>query len=222
MENKAIAIAYLGIDNFDYILYLSRIFYKLGKKVLLVDRSDTRSLSRALPIPLGIDVNKEVISYRRVDFTAQEINTDMIKQYDIILAAYGFNDIGNEAKIYNRFVLVTDLYLHNLERINKLNVTFPESSERYLLIRNVVDTKLTPYNVSNKVEIEIPAENQLFIYFEYSDYTSAIICQSNQVARFTRISNSYKQLLIEDVNSVYPDLPRSVCAKAFKKAKKGD
>lgn len=221
MENK-IKIAFFGIDNFDYILYLTRILHRLEKKVLIIDRSETGSLERVMPAPVGVDPANEIITYRKVDFTKSDLPKDRLDEYDVVLTQYGFKDPGDELLMYDRLMIVTDLYLSNVNRINDTPFKLRDDAECCLLVRNVVDTKITPYAIAEKIALDIPADNKLFLYFEYQDHANAIICQSNQVPRFTKISRQLRRMLVDDVMSIYPNIPKKACIKACKKAKKGE
>jgi len=215
-------IAYIGIDCFDYILYLSRILHKLGKKVLVIDRSNTGALKTAVPVPNKIRPESGVITNRKVDFTMMDLDKNTFDEHDVSLEFYGFQNPNSELDEFSRITFVTDLFNHNIERLNSLGLDIKDNIERYLIVKDVVDTKISPYLIAGKLNYNVPEDNKLSLYFEYNDYISAIICQHNQVARFTKISRSYKRFLIEDVMSIYPELSRSECSKAFNKAKKGE
>ena len=62
-------VAYVGLDNFDIILYISRVLMKLGKKVLLVDHSETMAIKYCIPQPKGLNCQRDIITYQGIDFT---------------------------------------------------------------------------------------------------------------------------------------------------------
>src|SRR5690554_1464643 len=75
-------VAFVGIESFDNIQYMARILSNLGKKVLVIDYSETEALTWSVPQIDFIDIKKDIINYRHVDYTNQNITDDMLKVYD--------------------------------------------------------------------------------------------------------------------------------------------
>ncbi len=189
-----------------------------------MDCSKEKSLSRSVPIMEGIDTANGVIDFKGVDFTSQTPSQELFANYDVVLASCGFPDTADIIPLFNRIVVVTNLFMHNLEKVNLYADTINQLGEevgRYFLVRDVIDMKITPYALSKQIGIDIPEENMIEIYFEYTDYESAILCQYNQVPRFTKITRGLRRYLIEEVMDIYPDLSKKECKKAYKAARKG-
>ena len=68
-------VAYIGIDNFDNIIYLSRILTNLEKKVLIIDQTEALTLKYSIPQPIGVDSNLNIITYRHMDFTTMTLKS---------------------------------------------------------------------------------------------------------------------------------------------------
>lgn len=220
MESKK--ILYLGADNSEQIIYLSRILYKLGKSVLIYDYLDSLPLRSAIPVIDGIDISTQIATYRRVDYTAKNNIKELFDNYDVVLASCSSIKYEYDLDLYDRVVFVTDLYLHNLENINTMADLFRDRDiEKYLLVKNIVDMKITPYTVSKKLNIEVSDENMFQQYFEYNDYVSKIKLQHDKIPSFAKISKSLKRYLIDEVISIYPEINRNIVKKAYNKAKKG-
>ena len=61
-------IGFLGCDKYEIILYLSRILYHLGKKVLLVDYAESEALYQSIPVPDTLKDENNYIHYSGIDF----------------------------------------------------------------------------------------------------------------------------------------------------------
>lgn len=212
-------IAFIGIDNFDIILYLSRILSKLDKKVLIADYSGTEALTTSIAKPVGVDCNKNVITYRKVDFTKLPITDDMYNAYDCILATYGFNNPGEEIKYFNHVIYVTNLFLHNLVKIEQLESY--EVADISLLVRDVAGVKISPNDIATALKKNIDVEAVSYLHLDETDFTNAIACQHNQSASFIKISRAMKNYLLNLTYKFYPDISKEEIKEAYKKARRG-
>lgn len=217
MENNI--IAYVGIDNSDNILYLSRILSKLDKKILIVDHSDTKAITYSIPQLDGIDMKLDTVTYRKVDFTQMDLSERIVKKYDIVLIDYGFSPRRKELGYCNRIVYVTDLYLHNTNKLYCMEDY--DISIKSLLIRNLLGIKISPESVAIQIEKNIPVENITLLSFNENDLVNSIINQYNQSFRFTNISRQLKSYLIREISSLYPEILKKDIVKAYQKARKG-
>ena len=220
METKK--IIYIGTDNYDHIIYLSRILHKLGKNVLIFDYLDTKSLQATIPVIDGIDILTQVATYRRVDYTAMQPSKELFDKYDVVLASCSQIKNENDLDLFDQVIFVTDLYLHSLNNLNSMEKMFKNREiEKYLLVKDIVDMKITPYAVSKQINIDIPEENMFQLYFEYNDYVSKIKMQYDNIPSFTKISKSLKRYLIDEVAGLYPEINKKAIKKAYNKAKRG-
>lgn len=217
-------VAYAGVDNFDNILYLSRILIKLDKRVLIVDHSERGSLIHSIPKPKGVNADKTIISYRQMDFTTMMIPRDLLADYDDVFIYYGFNKPLKDLIICNRMVWVTDLYRYHYED----SEYFPYyedaigNSMRYLLVKDAVELKITPEMIAERMELCCPVQNISILYIDERDYYNSLICHYNGDYRFTDISKQRRKYLLKEIKSLYPQLKDKHYKVAYRKARKGD
>lgn len=211
-------VAFVGIECFDNIQYMARILSNLGKKVLVIDYSETEALTWSVPQINFIDIKKDIINYRHVDYTNQKITDDMLKVYDDVIVAFGFNIIDEVIYSCNKINYVTDLYINNIEKLNRINDYNTE--KKYLLIRNVLGIKISPESVALQIEKNIPSENTTILPFSENDLSNGLINQYNQTICFTNISRPYKELLYKQIQILYPDITKDKLKVAYKKARK--
>lgn len=212
-------VAFVGIESFDNIQYMARILSSLGKKVLVIDYSETEALTWSVPRINYIDINKEIINYRHIDYTNQNITDDMLKAYDDVFIAFGFNIIGEAILSCNNIFYVTDLYINNIKKINRIDDFNIKS--RYLFIRNVLEIKINPESVASQIEKNIPKENTFILPFRENDQINGLINQYNQIMAFANISGAYKKILHKQIHELYPNITKYKLKVACRKARKG-
>lgn len=217
-------VAYIGIDNFDNILYLSRILTKLGKKVLVIDHSESMSLQYSIPQPKGSNCKEEIITYRQVDFTSQSINPKMKEEYDDILIFYGFNKEEKDLAECTRMVFVTDLFRYNYHRIPDLSCLTKVGSkvEQDLLIKDVATVKITPDIIIERIGLTIDKDHVQVLYRDDNDYTNSLLCHYNGSFSMKKISKQRKAYLLEEVKKLHPEITHNVMKTALRRARKGE
>jgi len=217
-------IAYVGIDNFENMMYLSRILLKLGKRVLVVDHSETQSLTYSIPQPIGVCCEKEIVTCRQVDFTTRAIDQELTENYDDILIAYGFTEPLQDISICSRLVWVTNFYRYNFER--RVSLTYSDGmmhdATKSLLIKDAFEIKITPEMVAERMDVQIPSENVYVLYRDEKDYLNGLICHYNGAFRFMDISKQLKRYLMEEARILHPEIDINQRKTAYRRAKKGE
>lgn len=216
-------IAYIGIDNFDNILYLSRILTKLGIKVLVIDHSDSMSLQYSIPQPKGSNCKEEIITYRQIDFTMQRINQTMKEGYDDILIFYGFNKEEKDLAECTRMVFVTDLFRFNYHRIPSPSCMTKVGSnvEQELLIKDVATTKITPDIIIERMGLNMDKAHVQVLYRDENDYVNSLLSHYNGSFNLKKISKQRKAYLQEEVKKLHPEIDISQVKTAIRRAGKG-
>jgi hypothetical protein len=214
-------VAYVGVDSFDTILYLSRILHRLGRSVLVVDNSDTLALTHSVPRIRDIDTNETTISNRRVDFTNMPLGEELITKYDDILIDCGLKKPMSAVSLFTRVIYITDMFGYNIHRVANMSQYYTCNCDKLLLIRNVVYTKVTPEQVTQRINQDISVDKVSVLYRDDDDYENTLNNHVNQV--FTlKLSKPYKNYLIDQVNSMCPIFTKREIRKAYKVARNGD
>ncbi len=220
MKNNV--IGFVGIDNFDNILYLSRILLKLGKKVLMIDHSESNSLMYSIPKPSDSCSNKEIITYRRVDFTCMPLCKEMLEEYEDILINFGCNKSQEDMFQCSRIIFTTDLFVHHQERVTDLIRYLSDEIHKELLIKDVIEVKITPDHVLDRMEHLIPKEEVSILYRDELDYENSLLIHNNGIVRFYRLSRQRRNYLISEIKRFHPNLNQKQINHAYRQAKRGD
>lgn len=211
-------IGYIGIENFEMMLYLARILNKLKQKVLLIDLTADQDLASCIPVPIGLDPSDDVISYYGVDFTKAAPSSDMLNEYDVVLISFGFN-ISAEIKYCNRIVYAVNQMLHNINRVAALA---PISAyEKHLIIKDMVSSKITPEYIADCLKLEIKPENIITLDFDEVDMKYKILAQHDSLFTFSRITNKAKRYLITTVRELNPEVTEKELREAYRLAERG-
>ncbi len=214
-------VAYVGLESFDTILYLSRILQRLGRRVLMVDNSDTLALTFSVPRISEINTYETTITYRRVDFTNLPVSEELAAEYDDVLIDCGMKAPVTSISLFTRIIYVTDLFEYNIRRIANIEEYDRCKCEKLLLIRNAVYSKISVDSISQQISKEISIEKTKVLFRDEADYESCLNSHINQV--FTlNLSKLYKEYLIDLAISMCSYFTRKEIREAYRKARNGE
>lgn len=220
MENKM--IGFLGAEKYDILLYLSRILYRLNKKVLLVDYAENRALTYCVPVPRVITIQKECIHYQGIDFLVEPAYTELMEvknQYDIILVDFGFQVYSKLLSECGQIYLCMDQQLHNMMQLRPIQQMEELTSRCYLLFRQIYDCKIGSNYLLEELGLPLK-ERQVFAYYQDSmDMKYCIDSQYNHTFQFAHISRGLKSCLLFILRNVLPSLTEQQRKSAYRVAK---
>lgn len=214
-------VAYVGLANFEIILYLSRILQRLGRKVLVVDNSETMALTYSVPQIAGMNTYESVISNRRVDFTNMPVSETLALSYDDILVDCGRSIPKTSPEMFTRIVYVTDMFEYNIRQIAHINHYDDCTCGKELLVKDYVNAKITPEMIAERLNKGIPADKISYIYRDDYDYENCLNSHINHIftLKLTRMLRDY---LLEQIRYMCPSFTMKDIKAAYAKAKKGD
>lgn len=215
-------VAYIGYDSFDIILYLSRIFQKLGHKILIADYSEAEALTFSIPHVEGIDLFKSILTYRQVDFTRMIITEDIINSYDDVLIDFGYSKPEINLFLISKVVYVTNMFKYNLSRLSSIRYYDELQVNRELLIREAIELKIPIEIMAELINKQINEKEISVLYLEDRDYENSLIGHYNSNFRFTRISAMLKTYLLKSVSYLYKNISKKQILSAYVKARKGE
>lgn len=220
MENKM--IGFLGAEKYDILLYLSRILYRLNKKVLLVDYAENRALTYCVPAPRVITIQKECINYQGIDFLVEPIYAELMEvkeQYDIILIDFGFQVYSKLLSECGQIYLCMDQQLHNIMQLRPIQQMEELANQCYLLLRQIYDCKIGSNYLLEELGLPLKA-SQVFTYYQDSlDMKYCIDSQYNHTFQFSHISRGLKSCLLFILRNVLPSLTEQQRKNAYRVAK---
>lgn len=229
MDRNCSVMGFLGMDKYEYIMYLSRVLYHLGKKVLMVDCSESGALASCMLYPESI--KNEIIEYRGVMFLDSRNSMDMdpyreleneshSNEYDYILIDYGFHVNGNGLKSCDHLVYVMDQQAHNIRRLS--NLIHLKDIKSNLIIKNVINSSITAKYIISEMNLEHLSTKQTYVVYEDElDANCRMNCQYDGVFRFVKISSQSKNVIKGLVVELLPKIMRRELKEAYKKAERG-
>jgi hypothetical protein len=213
-------IGFAGCDNYELILYLSRILYHLGKRVLLIDYSETEALYQCIPIPESLRGSNCCINYRGVDFIQGHFFLpEMSSQYDIIFMDLGFQMHEIIIPKCTKLFYVTDLQLQNINRIK--NLKYPENVDKYLIIKDVFQCKIKPEYIISQLGTVIDQKKVYILFQDALDQKYKVQSQYNYFFRFDKLSGSVSYFLKDSIRQLDNRHNEKDINYAYKKAGRG-
>lgn len=222
MKQVTNVLGFLGVENYEIILYLSRILDRLGRKILLVDYSDFGDLAACIPVPAGIDVETETSTYFGVDFTRRFLNQEIIENYDDVLINFGFNHIEEMLKYCTRIVYATDQFKNNVDRLAAIPETeFTRQLPKSLLIKDAVICKIDKEYIISRLKKSIQMEEVFIFDQDAVDKRYKLLAQYDTLFVFRKVTAEIKNYLKDMIRKMYPEIEEKRLKAAYKSAERG-
>lgn len=214
-------IGFLGCDKYEIILYLSRILYHLGKKVLLVDYAESEALYQSIPIPDTLKEENNYIHYSGIDFIqGKYYGRNKKEEYDYILIDFGYDTSNIILSQCEKVLFITDLQLHNLKRIK--NIFYNGNGEKYLIIKDVFPCKIKPEYIREQLSSLMIGEEQVYIlYQDPIDMKYRIQSQYDHKFSFPKLSKPAKSFLQDLIIKLNENISVKQLRNAYRKAERG-
>lgn len=208
-------IGYRGLASGELILYLSRIFYNLGLKVLICDYSPDSELEHIIPLNEEIGQEGGYINYRGIKYTKEVNNKELLNKNDVVLINFGFLKTHKEMSVCNCFHYITDMNKINIDRLSLIQCQKDKLTKSHLLIKDVVYGGIAVYAYVNELMDKFSALTCHIIKLNKRDIKIKTLVQYNDIFKFDGISNDLYNYLSFSVYSLYSDIFNS---KNIKKA----
>lgn len=214
-------IGFLGCDKYEIILYLSRILYHLGKKVLLVDYSESEALFQSISRPDVLKEEKEYINYGGIDFIqGKYYKKNREEIYDYILIDFGFHAEISLLTQCEKIMYVTDLQLHNVKRMK--SISYHGNADKYLIIKDVFPCKIKPVYIIEQLSNLLIEEQHVYVLYQDSiDIKYRIQSQYDLKFSFPKLSKPTKFFLQDLILNISDNLSRKQLRIAYRKAERG-
>ncbi|MDE7300207.1 MAG: hypothetical protein K2N94_15525 [Lachnospiraceae bacterium] len=221
MENKI--IGFVGLDVQDTILYLSRIFLQMGKRVLMADYSESRALYYSVPIIPGTDTRLETVEYRGTFFTSRHLSRTELEQFDVSMLFLGFA-AGTELDLCTHIVYTTDGERNHIQRLAE--IPKQEGPYRQLVFRNAAEgwgRLLSADQRQREAGLAVCEEPAYYCRDSGREKRLRAQCQYQEKFRFRGLSRSYKGYLKATVRAVFPEEASGPgFADCFRRAEMGE
>lgn len=228
MDRRRKVIGFVGIDKYEYILYIARVLYHLGKKPLMVDSSETGALASSVPNPFMLEGT--IIDYRGVGFAdcrllgnEQQIfiNPNDLSEYEVELIDFGFITNPPGLRECNHLVCVTDQLVHNIVRIKEIRSDI--SIAKTLVIKDMVLGKVNQKYIFDEIKENVCDIEAVYVgYHDEIDSACRIHSQHENKFDFHKLSRQSKSIVEGLVTVIYPTIDKKALEVAYKKAEKGE
>lgn len=215
-------VGFMGIENYEIIMYVSRILNNLGKKVLMVDYSETGSLAACVPVPVGLNAKDDIIDFRRTDFTMKIISSDILNEYDDILINFGFNVSDDILDACNHLVFITDQQKQNIENIAALPKVEINDTRKQMVIKDSVESKINQAYILKELKNVVFDDNVYVLDQDENNTISKLLVQYDVKFGFRKVSKALKNYLKDTVKSLYTELSDKELNRAYKLAEGGN
>ncbi len=224
MPDKCTRLGFAGFCKTDIMLYIARILTCMGESAAIVDQSGGQELR--LSVPAGI-YSADRLDYRGVDvfLNCEESNVNELtgKGYSVVLLDYGVNNKAFEmsGEVRTLFI-VTDLQRHHAVPLASFLSRLPSSLDSVRIIRDIVPGKIRPRYIDSLLQAA-QYTNLLAKYdfpYDETEYGQRLQSQYDDIFRFTKISESFKSMLLEVMTELL-GYDKKAAVKAYKKAQHG-
>lgn len=216
MENKI--IGFVGLDVQDTILYLSRIFYHMGKRVLMADYSESQALYYSIPLIPGTDAYAGLVEYRGTYFTGGPIREKEYGKFDVIMIFFGFA-ARREMERCTHMIYTTDSEKNHTERLREVSSeNAPGENAEYsqLVYRNA------GRSVKEGRALSVREVCQYSCNDNSREKKLRMKCQYNEIFSFRGISAKFRHYLEETVRAVFPEEGMGKAfSESFRRAQEG-
>lgn len=219
-----ICIGYIGVEAFDIILYIGKTLTILNYPVLIIDLSDTGTLTHTLYHGMGLDSKSNIIDYRDINYTRKLPEDKELADYKdgVIFIVYGLNNNWSTSLSPDYLNIVLDAFPSSGKKVNEYlsNIKIDNIKVR-LLVRNII-TRDDYDRVKNSILSEIRPISSRYIYYDMNDYENAIKCQVSQAISFRKVSASMRKYIRSEIADLLPSIKPFIIRRAINRAMKGE
>jgi len=130
-------VGFIGYECEDIALYLAKILSKLGKKIVIIDRTEQEMLLEMLEIQGHAESGEKDGELSGVRITGQSV---YYEEYDVVFYLFGYRLIHPKMYDCESLIMVTDGVPAHASLLRKIDNW---QHKQYLLIRNLVPMKHT-------------------------------------------------------------------------------
>lgn len=198
-------VGFVGYECEDIVLYLAKIWSALGKRVVIIDRTEQEMLLEILDIKERTQTTSREGDYSGVWITDQSVCYD---DYDLIFYLFGYRLIHPKLYECGVLIMVTDGVPAHASLLRKIGSW---DRKQYLLVRNLVPMKhtedylaLLASNEENHSEIPYD-EKDIRMRYHLGSYEGCVIrrlsagMKENLVLLVRFLSEEWEERLVREI-----------------------
>lgn len=198
-------VGFVGYECEDIVLYLAKLLTYLGKKAIIVDRTEQEMLLEVLEIPTG--------TVREADISGVTVTTCGLggESYDVIFYLFGYRLIHPKLYECSSLIMVTDGVPAHASLLRKIGHW---DRKQHLIIRNLVPMKHTEQYLASLAE---HGENYSELPFDEKDFRMKYSLSAYAECKIRQLSKGMKDTLVTLVEFISPDIPERLVREAIRK-----
>lgn len=216
MSTRANILGFLGIEAYDLMLYLTKLLYHLGKKVLLIDNSESGALTCCIPVPDTLNPRTTKISCTLMDFVKERNVTEYQEEYDYILMDFGFHTNHKELTNCSVLYLITDRQQHNITRLQNLK----SDHEMYVIIKDIVNGRFAGYLQECLKDKGLNIISYYSLFKDDTDKENMLGLQYSDKIKLRILSGQFRYVLNQLITETLC-FSKTEAVEAYRKAKRG-
>lgn len=191
-------IGVVGCDYEDIVVYTAKILCELGKKVVIVDRTEQEVLLEIFEIPTRMEQEREVRDgeFSGLFMTNQGINQEM---YDVIFLVFGYRLMHPKLYECESLVMISDGMPARAAILKKLGQW---ERKQWLILRNLVGMRHTERYLAMLAGNE---KDYYPLFYEEQDARVRYSLGAESGCGIRHLSKEMKYLLILLVQYIVPD-----------------
>ena len=242
MIKKCSILGFIGSEKYDLITYLSRVLYNLNQRVLILDFSEIQALILGLPqaegtsIPFiggeileqqGVDyyINNVFESENSIEYLESQILSvlekleELKREYHFILIDFGYLKRNDLLSHCTQIFYVTDLQKHNIIQLKECLLS--DVSNAALLIMDILPCKIKAEHVLRDLNLITPIVKSFLLNMDILDFKYKLLYPYSSGVTFRKLSMEFKNVLLEIIGMILPELKFSTIKRAYWRAKRG-
>lgn len=212
------SIGFVGCYSHDVILMLTKVFGYMGKRVLLRDRNKQHTLQVSVPIPDGTCAAKTVLEYDGFLFTEQSTDRQVSEEYEVEIIDFGMEVNTEEAERCQDFIVVTDMLLHHVRRLN--DIRFPRERVLACVMRDSFAAICRGEQEVMMFMQSFPDRTVYFLPPDHRDVKNRYVCETLHEYSVAKASPEMQDLIYRMVELVYPDYTEKEIRKAIRRSER--
>lgn len=184
-------VAFVGVDSYDLVHFLTRTAAVLGSRCLAVDKTKDLVLMSSLPD----DCDLPLIDYRGVDFTCQEIEPKVAgEEYDYVFFYFGF-DTAVIPDVFEEVYCVLDYQKYNIAKM--LAIELPDTYAMLILRDSNISKSYTSYaelELANKGFVQ---DDVCELPFAQGDAAVRLSVQYDGIFNFSKVSSEVVKFIVK-------------------------
>lgn len=195
-------IGFVGCYSHDVILMISKVLVCLEKRVLIRDRNKLHILRASIPVPEGVFVEKAKVEYDGLFYTQAEADAEKDRDFDIELVDFGMEAEQEEAALCSELILVTDMLLHHIRRLEKAGLV--KEMVHGCILRDAFENLCKGEKEVKDFLQSFPNRREYFLPPDYRDARNRYVCETQHEYSINRASPEMQDMIYRLVQDFCP------------------